>query len=558
MQNLLNSFSVLSEKEKGYYIGNKISMLDIGNSLLYNNRKTTPALIQSNLQQQLFFKSLTLTETKNILLAARQSGDSSLQHLLSEWQTGKSILAKQYALPAAERRTDLQQVEITTEQKEKELGRKVTGFSNQQTGLRVSVQEVRNNLQEKEVAVEFVRFNLFNKIMQTDSVMYAAYVLTNKDSNPLFIPLCEERQLGKYFSPTGGAAAIKTLYRSDVVDEDEKPSISGDSLYALIWKPLLPHLSGVNRIYYSPAGLLHKVAFHALPAGDSQLLIDKYELSQYTSVRQLALTTEIGQQEKTITAMGDCLFTMDSAAMVKNRMIKGNTAPVFTSTHTETQKVGGWKTLPGTATEIAGIQKQFQENKGRSNVFLQAAATEEQFKSLAGRSPTILHLATHGFFLPDPEKKKREGFAADERNVFTMADDPLLRSGIVLSGANRVWNGGVPIAGIEDGIVTAYEIAQLDLSHTDLVVLSACETALGDIKGNEGVFGLQRAFKLAGVKNMLLSLWKVPDAETAEMMKLFYTHYLQGKSVREAFTLAQQEMRKKYKPYYWAAFVLIE
>ena len=98
----------------------------------------------------------------------------------------------------------------------------------------------------------------------------------------------------------------------------------------------------------------------------------------------------------------------------------------------------------------------------------------------------------------------------------------------------------------------------MDLSKTDLVVLSACETALGDIKGNEGVFGLQRAFKLAGVKKMLLSLWKVPDAETALLMKLFYTYYLQGKTARESFTAAQKDMRRKYKPYYWAAFVLIE
>ncbi|MEI9909495.1 MAG: CHAT domain-containing protein [Bacteroidota bacterium] len=98
----------------------------------------------------------------------------------------------------------------------------------------------------------------------------------------------------------------------------------------------------------------------------------------------------------------------------------------------------------------------------------------------------------------------------------------------------------------------------MDLSKTHLVVLSACETALGDIKGNEGVFGLQRAFKLAGVKNMILSLWRVPDAETAELMTTFYNYYIKGKPVREAFNAAQKDMRAKYKPYYWAAFVLIE
>lgn len=219
---------------------------------------------------------------------------------------------------------------------------------------------------------------------------------------------------------------------------------------------------------------------------------------------------------------------------------------------------GNWKALAGTAEEIKNIQILFEKNKISTSLFKQIAATEEQFKSLSGNFPSVIHLATQGFFLPGPEKKRQEGFKADERNVFTLADDPLLRSGIVLSGANRVWSGQPPISGREDGIVTAYEIAQMDLSKTDLVVLSACETALGDIKGNEGVFGLQRAFKLAGVKNMLLGLWKVPDTETAELMKVFYTYYLQGKNVREAFSSSQKEMGRKYKPYYWAAFELIE
>ena len=146
----------------------------------------------------------------------------------------------------------------------------------------------------------------------------------------------------------------------------------------------------------------------------------------------------------------------------------------------------------------------------------------------------------------------------DRRNAFTIADDPMLRSGIVLAGANRVWVGKPPIENREDGIVTAFEISQLDLRTTDLVVLSACETALGDIQGTEGVFGLQRAFKLAGVKNMLLSLWKVPDEETAELMRTFYGYYLKGEMPREALKNAQRDMRKKYSPYYWAAFVLIE
>ncbi|HRF17628.1 MAG TPA: CHAT domain-containing protein, partial [Chitinophagaceae bacterium] len=137
-------------------------------------------------------------------------------------------------------------------------------------------------------------------------------------------------------------------------------------------------------------------------------------------------------------------------------------------------------------------------------------------------------------------------------------NDPLLRSGLILSGGNYAWSGKAPIEGVEDGIATAYEISQLNLSNTELVVLSACETALGDVKGSEGVFGLQRAFKMAGVKKMIVSLWQVPDKETAELMTSFYNYWLKGKTIEQAFAQAQSDMRKKYSPYYWAAFVLVE
>ncbi len=119
-------------------------------------------------------------------------------------------------------------------------------------------------------------------------------------------------------------------------------------------------------------------------------------------------------------------------------------------------------------------------------------------------------------------------------------------------------SGKTPVEGVEDGIATAYEISQLNLSNTDLVVLSACETALGDVKGSEGVFGLQRAFKMAGVKKMIVSLWQVPDKETAELMTAFYTCWMKGNTINHSFREAQAGMRKKYPAFYWAAFVLVE
>lgn len=137
----------------------------------------------------------------------------------------------------------------------------------------------------------------------------------------------------------------------------------------------------------------------------------------------------------------------------------------------------------------------------------------------------------------------------------------MLRSGLILAGGNHAWKTGKPVReGMEDGILTAYEISQMNLSNTELVVLSACETGLGDIQGNEGVYGLQRAFKIAGVKYLVMSLWQVDDKQTSRLMTLFYKKWLTEKMpVPEALRAAQNELRKRgFDPFYWAGFVVVE
>ena len=144
---------------------------------------------------------------------------------------------------------------------------------------------------------------------------------------------------------------------------------------------------------------------------------------------------------------------------------------------------------------------------------------------------------------------------------FRHSPNPLLRSGLVFAGGNRAWMGEEPVVGIEDGILTAQEISEMYLPKTDLVVLSACETGLGDVNGGEGVFGLQRAFKLAGAKTIMMSLWEVPDDKTSELMQLFYNKWLTGTNKRAAFREAQKELRIKYPkitPKEWAGFVMVD
>jgi CHAT domain-containing protein len=560
LQNIAGTFTILSEKEKGKYLDYNREIVECNNSYLYNNSKASATIIENNYNLELGFKSLALADTKNMLESIRNNKDTVVKRIFEQWMVAKNALAKKYTTVTTSRTADLISLEQETEALEKELNRKSSTFSSQQKALQVSMKDVQHNLEEDEAAVEFIKFKLYNK-KWTDSVIYGAYIVRKHDLAPQFVVLCEKKQLQQLFDSAGNTASklVKSFYRG--LDVKTKESKLGTNLYKLIWEPIEPFLKGIKKISYSPAGKLYSVAFHALPVDSSTILMDKYQLQQYTSTRQISLRTQNGAVVKpgSIALFGDATFTMDSLQLVKHRNKKEglaiNSTPAY-STKTRGNENGVWVNLPGTAEEIKKIGQLFADNKISTQSFIQESASEDNLKTFTGRSPQVIHVATHGFFLP--EFKKKNPSAAGKGNVYSLAEDPLLRSGLVFAGGNYAWSGKTPVDGVEDGIATAYEISQLNLSNTELLVLSACETALGDIKGTEGVFGLQRAFKMAGVKKMIVSLWQVPDKETAELMTTFYTYWMKGKTINDSFTQAQADMRKKYSPYYWAAFVLVE
>ena len=178
-----------------------------------------------------------------------------------------------------------------------------------------------------------------------------------------------------------------------------------------------------------------------------------------------------------------------------------------------------WPFLPGTQREVEEIGHFIGP---KATVKMGLTATETDLKAQSGQSPTVLHLATHGFAFPDPAIAPNDSTSGG--NAFRRIANPLFRTGLLLAGANRI-SGGQPKLGDDDGILTAYEVANLNLSRTKLVVLSACETALGDIRGSEGVFGLQRAFKMAGAGYLLTSLWPISDQATSDLMTRFYRNW---------------------------------
>ena len=220
----------------------------------------------------------------------------------------------------------------------------------------------------------------------------------------------------------------------------------------------------------------------------------------------------------------------------------------------------GVKYLPGTLKEGEEISQNFNSTL---RLITDISGTEESFKSLAGSSTDIIHLATHGFFWSEDDAQKRNYVTflnPSNRSSQSNEDKALMRSGLFFSGANIGLKGETLPVDVEDGVLTALELSNMNLGNVDMVVMSACESGLGETSG-EGVFGLQRGFKLAGANTLLMSLWKVDDTATKILMTEFYNNYLSGKSKQESLRLAQEALRSHseyHNPEYWGAFILLD
>ena len=404
----------------------------------------------------------------------------------------------------------------------------------------------------------------------TDTTIYAALVLRPGDEMPRFIPLFQEKQLDSLLQTSGARRAdyVNGLYTIDergarLLDKPQK------TLYELIWQPLENELDDVKTIYFSPSGLLHRLNIGAIPVSEEVSLVDRFQLIELNSTRQLVVPTKVDVIAQDAILYGGVEFEMDSTAIKQSNQeyssdklaARGDELPF--SIADSTDRGGTWSYLKWTDKEMDKIESALVNAGFQTDTRRNYAATEESFKAIGRNSPSprILHLATHGYFFPDPEATPDDGQSLDMDPVFKLNDHPLIRSGLILAGGNYAWQTGKSFRpDMEDGILTAYEISQMNLSNTELVVLSACETGLGDIRGNEGVYGLQRAFKIAGAKYLIMSLWQVPDQATSIFMTTFYEHWMDDNlSIPEAFQTTQREMRERFiNPHQWAGFVLLE
>ncbi len=408
---------------------------------------------------------------------------------------------------------------------------------------RYSWQDVRNALTPNDIAVEFF-------LVPHNEPLLAALVLRDDYSQPEMVNIC-----------------LLSDLESEVDKGVELYKKGGKSIYNLIWKPLESKLEGVRNIYYSPVGDMRLLNMDAIICPKKkQLMSEVYEMNMLSSTAKLTHSqhepdykAESGNLK--VLVYGGLNFYPDSVDW-KKASSAWNSARKDRKFGYLFDDVGflgsglfriNIKYLSNSLIEAREIAEEIPSE----HVFLRTGVSgiEEDFRH--DYDARIMHFATHAFYLKEERLTESTLADLDFSYVSTAESSAFMRCGLLFSGAGNSIDGKKP-SGVFDGIVYGHNIAARDFRNTDLVVLSACGTALGEIH-DAGVYGLQRAFKRAGVNTIIMSLWDAHDESTAYMMTEFYKYLMSGDSKREAFGKARASVREKYKdPYYWTPFVMLD
>jgi CHAT domain-containing protein/Flp pilus assembly protein TadD len=541
-----NIFRFSSEVEKKAFLEMISETFNYFQSVLYSQNLENKKLIVLNLNNQLILKGLLLNNSKGLFLDLKALNDQTINGKIREYKNLKNVLARVLSKPMSKRILNVDSLKQRINNSEANLVRiHAKNFKNSRTFLK-NWKDIQSHMEDTDVAVEFSHFNYVEKGSKTNRVQYVAYIFDSSDVLPQVVPLFNENELNEVISHKN----IDQIYNSI-------------ETYNLIWKPIDSLISNYKTIYYSPSGKLNQIALAALKK-NNEPIIAKHNLIQLSSTFNIDDVKEKLSIESAVLLGGinyDYVGEENGDELaLKYKESVGNDF-LFTQTRGTKNRGESWTYLEGTITEINSLSEILGETSIDVTVLIGDNASEEAVKKLEGSSPSLMHIATHGYFFESNDSKVRNPSQLSLEDQYRLSDDPLLRSGLILAGANYTWkNSQKPKNKVEDGILTALEISNMDFLNTELVVLSACDTGLGDIEGSEGVYGLQRAFKMAGVDKLIMSLWEVPDTETSEFMISFYDFWQNGKSVREAFLQTQRIMSKKYTntPSKWAAFVLFE
>ena len=538
----INTSNYLSERQRNMVWEAQVSysMERLYPSLAYKCYPVRRSISSFAYDNEIFRKGALLRSSNAIRYSILESGDTTL---IRQWN---ELTEKKQQLIALEGKNAnpsyLEQIRVEAETLEKELTKKSAAYRENIQQWSITWDSVRNVLQPKQVAIEFMAAPL-----SADTTVYCALLVRHNSKQPELIPLFNLRDI----QPILAHKDPNRIYL---------PREHGLALKNAIWGKVLPRLKAGETVYFAPTGVLHQIAIEHLPFDENHTMNEIYNLRRLSSTRELVLHHSLDSPLSTATLYGGIHYSLSDTTMAKNA---AKSTTKTRGTATRELEVKGRKILvadtledlPGTKIEVEHIRMLLDSMHIRAQVYMADTASEESFRALSGQHRNILHLATHGFFNEDTEN----------------TIDPMERSGLIFAGANKAWSGHreeIP-DGVQDGILLAKEISDLDLRDANLVVLSACQTGLGDITG-EGVFGLQRAFKMAGVQTIVMSLWPVNDQATQILMTALYRNLAAGQSKHEAFRNAQRAVRDYVPgpdepptlnvrlPRFWAGFILLD
>lgn len=488
----------------------------------------------------LFYKGVLLSSEIELKKVVQASADSTLSDLYLGYIRDLSLLEEQCSMKYVSIDADSLKSEI----KEKEflLSQKISRFGMQYKGTNFSWKEVKDKLGEDDVAIEIVSY----ESLDGSTMYYDAYVINNTLGAPMQIFLFNE-------------TTLKELVRPDSIDYI--------GLSSLIWgnETLSDIIKEKKNIYFSTSGTLNTIGIEYLPISRKSNISDKYNLYRLSSTRMLCVEND------STPIMNACLYGgLDYNYMETKQSKVSNSVSKLSRSFLESLVLrGDFDPLIGSKQEIEQIKLEMVNKSLNCIAYIGTEGTEDSFKDMSGSQINIIHLSTHGMYFPyDSNDLGDNNFSfiiSDETDGASYIDTEnrtLTRSFLVMSGGNRlIHRDSIPI-GTNDGILTALEISHLDFSNLDLVVLSACQTALGAIE-SEGVYGLQRGFKKAGANTILMSLDKVDDEATKILMVEFYKNLMSGKTKHQSLKEAQKYLRRvangKYdNPKYWASFIMLD
>ena len=474
-----------------------------------------PSLITEMYNAHLATKAILLTASSKIRKAIINTNDQQLITDYKNWVSLKEDLAKVYTYSKEEikdQKVNVDSMETASNTLEKKISQRVPELFAE----KVTYEDIQANLTDGEAVLDLVQFKHYDKKF-TDQTHYAALIASKGLAHPKLVLLENGNELdSRYFK-----------YYRNMIKTQKTDKYS----YSQYWSKIEPELQNKKTIYASLDGVYNQLGLNTIIKPDGKFLVDEKDFIFLTNTKDL------------IKLKND----KSSTAKTKNFSLIGS--PYYGSS-------GKISALPGTKVEVEAIDALLKKSGYQTNKLLGKAATEEAVKNV--NNPRVLHIATHGFFLDDAVNTGGDRVFGVEINK--AKENPLLRAGLMLANAeNSLDNRNTKeLSSNDNGVLTAYEAMNMSLDQTELVILSACETGLGEVKAGEGVYGLQRAFQVAGTDAIIMSLWTVSDAATQELMTLFYNNWLQSGNKVDAFKKAQIQLKTKYKaPYFWGAFVLI-